>query len=87
VPADVAGVLKSLKQNVEVLAGLVGLDKIDRAIKYGEISISDADKLQSAQIVAAPTQTDYNNLQADVDMLRTRYNYLAAALRGESVGG
>ena len=87
-------VLSAMKRAIETLNGERGWkgdsgsipDKTERAVKYGDVHIADALPLQSAQIGGAPSQADYNALQADVEELHKRYNYLAALLRGEQVG-
>jgi hypothetical protein len=64
--------------NIERLQQLTGErgDKTKAAIRRGDVSLSSA-PMKSKQITAAPTQADYNNLQADVARLWTLFSSIA----------
>ena len=64
--------------NLEKLQQLTGErgDKTKAAVRRGDVSLS-AIPMKSKQLTAAPTQTDYNNLQADVTRLWTLISSIA----------
>jgi hypothetical protein len=56
-----------IREKVELLTGERGdKTKTKSAVRRGELQVLASLKMQSAQISAAPTQADYNALQADV---------------------
>jgi hypothetical protein len=57
-----------LREQVEIMVGERGsADKAKTAVRRGELRPLASLKLKSSQISAAPTQDDYNRLQADVE--------------------
>lgn len=56
-----------LREQVQVLTGERGdADKSRTAVRRGELRALASLKMQSGPITGAPTQADYNRLQADV---------------------
>lgn len=84
-PEPLGSILRAIKQNLEVLAGHTG-DMVDRAVKHGDVKVADAIQQSAAAAGNPPTQAEFDLVVADITELRTRYNYLAALLRGETVG-
>lgn len=65
-----------IREQVQVLTGERGdADKSKTAVRRVDLAALASGKMQSAQISAAPTQADFNRLQADV---ATIFNALAA---------
>jgi hypothetical protein len=83
---EIRPLLEALSQDVRVLTKQDGIDKSEAAILYGDVRVADAAEAQSSDVSGAVTDTEFNKLRADMLELRTRYNYLVALLRGETVG-
>ncbi len=59
--------IERLREQVQLLAGERGsADKSKTAIRRGELRALASLEMKSSQISAAPTQADFNRLQADV---------------------
>lgn len=72
-PANVEQVVREfqrIKEKVEKFTGERGDDnKSLSAIRRGELTVLASNSLQSSQITGAPTQAQYNALQADVKLI------------------
>jgi hypothetical protein len=56
-----------IREQIELLTGeRGGLDRAKTAVRRGELRTLASLKMQSGQVSAAPTQDDFNRLQADV---------------------
>lgn len=84
-PQGLTTILQAMKQNLESLAGLRGVDKLSQAVKFGDVRVSDVAQ-QSMVAVAAPTKAEFDKAVEDLESLARAHNYLAAQLRGEKVG-
>jgi hypothetical protein len=84
-PQGLTTILQAIKQNLDSLAGLRGIDKLSQAVKFGDMQVSDVEQ-QSVVAVAAPTKAEFDKAVEDLANLTKAYNYLAAQLRGEKVG-
>ena len=59
-----------IREQVQLLTGeRGGADKSKTAVRRGELRALASLKMQSSQLSAAPTQADFNRLQADVAAL------------------
>ena len=64
--------LARIREKVEILTGERGpAQKAMSAIRRGELQPLASIALQSAQVAAAPTQDEFNALQADVQTIAT----------------
>lgn len=64
---EVVRELERVREQVQLLAGERGsADKAKTAVRRGELRALASLKMQSGPVSAAPTQADFNRLQADV---------------------
>lgn len=85
-PEGLEPVLRSMKQNLELLAGQRGADRLTKAVLYGAVDAGDLQQQSAAAAGSPPTKTEFDLLIADMESVVTRFNYLVAQLRGEDVG-
>lgn len=65
--AELQRQFERIREKVELMVGdRGGSDKSKTAVRRGELRALASLTMKSAQISAAPTAADYNNLQADV---------------------
>ena len=85
-PQGLTTILQAMKQNLESLAGLRGVDKLSQAVKFGDMKVSDVVQQSTVAAGSPPTKTEFDKAVEDIENLTKAHNYLAAQLRGEEVG-
>lgn len=90
IPADLPGgltpILQAMKQNIEMLAGQTGVDKLSQAVTFGAVTVKDVTQDSTAAVGAAPTAAEFLKTVTDITQLTEAHNYLANQLRGEKAG-
>ena len=85
-PAGLSPILQAMKQNLEMLAGQIGTDKLARAVTFGAVTVKDVEQDSAEAAGDPPTAAEFALVIADIQQLAEAHNYLAAQLRGEEVG-
>lgn len=85
-PAGLSPVLQSMKQNLELLTGQRGNDKLAEAVRYGDVSSAEVAQRSAVAVGDPPTKAEFDLLVEDMEELIARFNYLVAQLKGGEVG-
>jgi len=85
-PHGLTPILQAMKENIDALTGLSGIDKLAQAVKYGEVLTKDIVQQSVVAAGAAPTKAEFDLAVEDLQQLIQAHNYLASQLRGEKVG-
>jgi hypothetical protein len=85
-PQGLTTILQAMKQNLESLAGLRGVDRLSQAVKFGDMQVSDVAQQSTVAAGSPPTKAEFDKAVEDIENLTKTHNYLAAQLRGEKVG-
>jgi hypothetical protein len=85
-PHGLTPILQAMKQNLDSLAGLRGIDKLSQAVKFGDMRAADVEQQSAVAAGTPPTKAEFDKAVEDLENLTRAYNYLATQLRGEEVG-
>jgi hypothetical protein len=84
-PSGLSPILQALKQNLDSLAGLRGVDKLSQAVKYGEVQVADIAKAGSSAKTIATTSGTAHDFTVSAGTREVTINVDGLSSNGSSI--